>query len=210
MKDVYNISLLYEELRNQEQVRGLDEFITRLVEKHPSLQNHQQILKDFIINSGVPEIKIMPLKMGLGAALTQFVLISPTMLSLPLENCLYGLFHEVAHQYQYKKYGDKLSYIFLDFNNLKESAQFLKKIENTADNFALRKCRELAQKGIIQMDKVLKVGHYSHFTDKDFEWYLRKFQNMLKEKSINNLKDMDDMLYEFITGEKIKKIEEAL
>lgn len=210
MRDVINLSLLYEEIRNQGQVRGLDEFITRLVEKHPSLQNHQQILKDFIINSGVPEIKIMPLKMGLGAALTQFVLISPTMLSLPLENCLYGLFHEVAHQYQYKKYGDKLSYIFLDFNNLKESAQFLKKIENTADNFALRKCRELAQKGIIQMDKVLKVGHYSHFTDKDFEWYLRKIQNMLKEKSINNLKDMDDMLYEFITGEKIKKIEEAL
>lgn len=210
MRDVINLSLLYEEIRNQGQVRGLDEFITRLVEKHPSLQNHQQILKDFIINSGVPEIKIMPLKMALGAALTQFVLISPTMLSLPLENCLYGLFHEVAHQYQYKKYGDKLSYIFLDFNNLKESAQFLKKIENTADNFALRKCRELAQKGIIQMDKVLKVGHYSHFTDKDFEWYLRKIQNMLKEKSINNLKDMDDMLYEFITGEKIKKIEEAL
>jgi len=208
-KDQFELECLYESLYQDDGVKGLGQFLYQLSDAHETLIPHLKIIKEFIVNSGCPEIKIMPLKMGLGAALKSFVLISPTMLKQSLENCLYGLFHEIAHQYQYKKYENKIAQMFLNDGNLKEDAKVLEKIELVADNFSLKKCRSLARMGVLNMDLIRKVGMYSTFSSDAFESYLNSFRRVLKQQNIKNVEDVDDVFYEYITGEKLKKIEES-
>lgn len=207
--DRFELECLYESLYQDSGVKGLGEFLYKLTDIHHTLIPHLKVIKDFIVNSGCPEIKIMPLKMGLGAALKSYVLISPTMLNQSLENCLYGLFHEIAHQYQYKKYKNKIAEMFLNDNDTKLNAKFLEKIELVADNFSLKKCRSLAKMGILNMESIRKVGMYSTFNSNQFEFYLNSFRDVLKKKNITNVEEVDDVFYEYITGEKLKKIEQT-
>jgi hypothetical protein len=207
--DRFELECLYESLYQDSGVKGLGEFLYKLTDIHHTLIPHLKVIKDFIVNSGCPEIKIMPLKMGLGAALKSYVLISPTMLNQSLENCLYGLFHEIAHQYQYKKYKNKIAEMFLNDNDTKLNAKFLEKIELVADNFSLKKCRSLAKMGILNMESIRKVGMYSTFSSNQFEFYLNSFRDVLKKKNITNVEEVGDVFYEYITGEKLKKIEQT-
>lgn len=202
-----NLSLIYESLYKDNGVKGLGEFLYQLTEQHPSLTPRLALVQEFIVRSGCPEIRILPLRMSLGASLQNFVLISPALIKSPLEYCLYGLFHEIAHQYQYRKYGDRISRIFLTDKNVKENANFLRKIELTADSYSLKKCRDLARKGILQMDKIQKAGSYSNFELKDFIDYLKSFRKIIKLHGISDVSQMDDIFYEYITGEKIRKLE---
>lgn len=205
----YSLSLIYESLYNDGGVKGLGEFLYLLTENHPSLVPHLALVKDFIVRSGCPEIKIMPLRMGLGASLRNFVLINPALLKSPLEFCLYGLFHEIAHQYQYKKYGDRISEIFLTDKNRKQNALFLRKIELGADSYALKKCRDLARQGVLDGNKIREAGVYSSFEQKDFEDYLKSFRKVIKLYKVSDVSEMDEIFYEYITGEKMRKLENA-
>lgn len=211
MKDLHILGLLYESIYKDRGVKGLGEFLYRLTDTHPYLEPHLQIIRDTIINSGCPEIKIMPLKMALGASLKKFVLVSPALIKSPPENCLYALFHEIAHQYQYKKYGDKIAQMFLnrDDSTKEEDAKYLAKIENVADQFGMRKCRELASKGILMMDRIRTVGAYANFTTEDFIQYLDQMRKVLRTRNITNPEEVDDIFYEYITGQVIQKLETA-
>jgi len=210
MKSLHILGLLYESMYKDENVKGLGEFLYQLTEKHPSLIPHLALVRDFIIRSGCPEIKIMPLRMGLGASLKNFVLISPVLLNSPLEFCLYGLFHEIAHQYQYKKYGDQISKIFLTDKNMEKNAMFLRKIELGADSYALKKCRDLARQGVLDGGKIRNAGVYSSFEEKDFKKYLKSFRKVIKLHNISDVSEMDDIFYEYITGEKLRKLEPTM
>lgn len=207
-RDLKRLGLIYESMYEDGNVKGLGEFLFRLSDQHPKLEPHLQIIKDTIIKSGCPEIRIMDLKHGLGASLKSYVLVSPAMINSSAESCLYGLFHEIAHQYQYKKYGDRIAQIFLNSDeNIFEDAKFLEKIENTADQFGMRKCRELAQKGILNDMMIRRYGAYSSFGTQDFIKYLKQFKKVLIKKKIKDINLVDDIFYEYITGQKVQKLE---
>jgi hypothetical protein len=86
-------------------VSGIEVFLKNLITAYPSLENHIDIIKKFIEKSGCKKISIRPFKIGaLGMSLSNGVVLNPTSVyAKSIEHTLYVLFHEIAHQYQYKK-----------------------------------------------------------------------------------------------------------
>jgi len=198
---------LYESIYHENSVKGLPKFLYELTEAYPELEKDAQIIKDFIIQSGCKSIEIEPMRFGLGAALSNKVIINPVVLKQTKEKALYGIFHEIAHQYQYKKYGNRIEQMFIDQDEEEKGAKFLKMIENVADQFSIRKCRELAKLGVLDPNNLVKIGSYSKYTEIDFLRYLRQFRKVCSDNNITKPEEVNALFYQYITG-KIMQQEE--
>ena len=86
----------------------------------------------------------------MGLALESGVLINKMALNSPLPFLLFLIFHEVAHQYQFKKYGEDIMYnCYLGEISDTEAAEFMKHTEEIADDFGSRKIRQLQKLNLI-------------------------------------------------------------
>ena len=137
-------------LLNEEenQVEGLDKVIDLIKTRHPTVADSLlEKVKQFIQLSGLKKIQIVDMT-AYGAALYDKIIINNNVFSMSLELIIYTLFHETAHQYQFKKYGftelTKFAHREMD---VKQAVQFLRKTENIADNFAIRKIQQLKNSG---------------------------------------------------------------
>jgi hypothetical protein len=76
-----------------------------------------------------------------GLAINGYCVISNGTLKLSIPMLMFVLFHELAHNYQYRKYGDNFAEsIYLnDISKIDEDCERLAWIENTADKFATLK-----------------------------------------------------------------------
>jgi len=101
---------VFEARRNDnETVRGLNTFLSRINKTFPGTPSDMLLdIKNFIDASRCPEIAFEPLRGGaLGISLSDKCVISTSALGVNLHRTLYVIFHEVAHQYQYSKHGEK-------------------------------------------------------------------------------------------------------
>ena len=126
----------------KEETSGLGDFVGTLKSNFNISDELVDFVSDFIQKSDCNKIEFTKFKYpALGAALHNGVLINNMVLNSSLELTLFAIFHEIAHQYQYKKYGIEKMYEF--YNNeisVVDTAKFMKTIETTADNFASRTC----------------------------------------------------------------------
>lgn len=83
--------------------------VTEKLQKRLDLHLYIKEIEEFIERSGCKSIRFEELspKCG-GISLPNECIISTIILQFPTELLLYILFHEIAHQYQYKKYGKDL------------------------------------------------------------------------------------------------------
>ena len=142
-----------------------------------------------------------------GLALHNKVVINDALLGVgannfksTISNLMYIIFHEIAHQHQYNKYSKELIYDMYTGEIETEGAiKFLKYIENVADQFSMRKCRELQKIGVIPADEeVVEVGGYDKYTDKMFENYLNMLKNKIQKSGITNPEDISELIYNMI------------
>lgn len=167
----------------KEETQGINNFINTLESKFNLSDELKQFLINFIENSNCKNIEFSNFKIPAeGMALYDKVLINNRVLTKNLELVLFVIFHEIAHQYQFKKYGvDKMHDIYNGEISIEEGAKFMKYVEEVADNFAYRKIRELQKKGMIdksfippQLYKTIDlsyiktlVSHYRTLLSKD-------------------------------------------
>jgi hypothetical protein len=206
-ENYFNMSMFVEafakDTYNDGTTEGLGGFLYRLTDAYPDLEDNIGIIKKFILDSGCKRIELKDLKlMGAhGAALSTGVVISPGVLHWPKEQALYCIFHEIAHQYQYKKYGAaKIEGLFTSNADEIKAADFLRKTENVADQYAIRKCRELAAKGILNKDKLVKRGNYSHFTTTQFRAYLNQFRKVCQQQNVTDHRHVAELFYNYIVN----------
>ena len=146
------------ELLNEE-VEGIDAFIQTIVNYYDVFRYHPEWLdkiKEFIGRSGCQKIEFSDFQYpSLGVALMNGVLINKKILGEKLGFLLYVIFHEIAHQFQFKKYGANVLYdVYYDKANIDKAAKYIYEVELIADEFASRKVREFVKLGIINKNYV--------------------------------------------------------
>jgi len=143
----------------REEMEGTDSFLDIIVSKFPQMKNNTEILKNFLDKSNCKKISFGTMNGAAGISTHNGVLFNQNILNNSLDYFLFVVFHEVAHQYQYKKYGEEKMYEFYyDKISTQEAAKSMKEIELIADNFADRKIRECVKLGIIKY-KDHKIYH---------------------------------------------------
>jgi hypothetical protein len=184
---------------------GFDEFAVEVSEKYPDSVYLLRFISDFVKKSGCQKIDIEPLEYGaFGLSLVDRVVINKKSLELPLSNFLYTLFHEVAHQYQYKKYGiDKMYGIYTGDISVDEGAKFMKYVENVADDFAIRKLREINK---LFDDKIKINANINKIYEKiPIDYYknlINIFIKKIKDGNYTSKEDISEILYNYVKNGK--------
>ena len=142
-----------------EEVEGIDAFILMIVSYYDVFKYNPEWsakIKEFIEKSGCQKIEFSDFQYpSLGVALMNGVLINKKILGKKLGFLLYVIFHEIAHQFQFKKYGANVLYnVYYDESNIDDAAKYIYEIELIADEFASRKVREFVKLGIINKNYV--------------------------------------------------------
>jgi len=185
-----NMGLLLEE------TQGVDEFINRVVRNYPKTEKYKDKIKEFILKSGCKKIEFGNVVAGAaGFALHNGVVISNSVLSLPLDMFLFVIFHEIAHQYQYQKYGDEKMYEFyVGEISVSEAAKVMKNIEIVADEFAARKVREFVKLGLL--DKIpFNKGFYKNVPLQQFEVLIKRIRSYVEKLDVKSPQKIAEIIY---------------
>ena len=180
-----------------EETNGIDSFIGELLTAYPRLESHIDLVKKFIEESNCQNIEFGTFRLpAAGISLHNKVVINNKVLKYTLENTLFVIFHEVAHQYQYKKYGSGMMHRFyVGEVDMDEAVRFLKYTENVADQFGLRKCREFVKLGLLTKEYIPKIGGYDNYSDMMFVTYLNMLRDKIKESGETDDEKISESLY---------------
>lgn len=196
-----------EEIINDQKIDGLDNLIQQIKKTHPDASNNLiELIKEFITKSGVPKIEISNISMALGASLHDKVIINTSVFNSSLKHILYVVFHEIAHQYQYKKHGfaEMFAY-FNDEHKLEDAVKLLRKTENITDKYALAKINQI--KTILQnkgenLDTSGLYGYYAHMPESMLANYIKMVKQKLKGDDVSNPEKISQTLFNIISPKK--------
>jgi len=184
-----------------EEVEGLGSFLYTMGESFPIVDQYYGVLKSEIEKSKCQKIEWcnFSVETALGASFSDGVLINRRVLEKSLGACLFTIFHEIAHQYQYKKYGaDFAIKCYQEDIDIKEAVKIIKKTENVADEYGIRKCRELVKIGLITNKEGIKIGPYRWYSDKEYETYIIQMREKIKQSGLTSTDEISSMLYNWI------------
>ena len=183
-----------------EETSGVDDFIGQMVEKYPEVEGYSNQIKSFIENSGCHKIEVASFKYpAMGLALHNGVLFNKIIFYQTLPKFLFVLFHEIAHQYQYKKYGaEKMYEFYLGDLDVNDTAESMKKIEIIADEFALRKVREFAKIGLIDVKDSNLPAVYKTIPINHFVRLITQSRDEIKRKGITDFDGVSETFYNMV------------
>lgn len=181
------------------ETENMDDFLKQIITKFPETENFIELIKSFIEKSGCKKIEVASFKHGAsGLALHDGVLFNRNIFYQNLPSFLFVIFHELAHQYQYKKYGsDKMYEVYLGQISVKEAAKFMKNIEIIADELATRKIRELQQLGFISKD-FQAGGFYNRIPLSYFESMISEMKKTLSKEKEKNPETISRIFYNMV------------
>lgn len=186
----------------KEETENIYPFLDQIAQKYPDFNQIYDFVADFIEKSDCKMIEFSNLKVqAYGASLNDGVLINNKVMSLPLPLIVFIIFHEIAHQYQYKKYGlEKMSEFYFDKISLKDSAKFMKSVELVADEFADRKIREIQKKfDVFPGYKPVKI--YKNIPESYLENFIESVRKDIKNSGVTSVEEIATILYNKIKSE---------
>jgi len=183
-----------------EETENIDSFLNKIMARYPQTEKFIGDIKSFIENSNCKKVEVAKFKYpALGLALHNGVLFNEVVFNQPLPNFLFIIFHEIAHQYQYKKYGDDKMYEFyLGEIDVKDAAIAMKEIEMIADEFASRKVREFVKLGFISQPNNSALLQYKNVPLPHFEALISQTKQTIKDKGVSSFDDIADIFYNMI------------
>ena len=184
-----------------EETEGIDSFINQIDSKFNLSEELKDSLYKFISESDCKNIEFSPFKMGvMGVALHNGVLINKQTLNLNLEYLLFIILHEIAHQYQFKKYGeDKMYECYIGEISIEEASEFMKKTEEVADKYASLKIRELQRKDLINKGYV-PPQMYKNVPMNQIKMMVQSYRQQMKNKDINSPQKISEFFYNMVKG----------
>lgn len=183
-----------------EETQGIEPFIERILIRYPELEPHIDKVKSFIENSNCKKIEVAKFKYpALGLALHNGVLFNETIFSHTLPSFLFIIFHEIAHQYQYKKYGDDKMYEFYLGNlDVKDAAIAMKEIEVIADELATRKVREFVKLGVAGENHYGMKAFYKNVPLSHFESLIKLAKKQIREMGVTDFDGVSTAFYNMV------------
>lgn len=185
-----------------ESVEGIDDFVGEIVKRHPDFEEYADKLEEAIKKSGCKKIEFSGFDIpAWGAALHSGVLINTQVLRQPLPILLFVIFHEIAHQYQYQKYGAEKMYEYLkDEISDEDAAKFLYGVEIVADELGSRKLREFQNKGYVKSGFVPPTI-YKNMPPSNIIKMVQTFKKQIKDNLGDremNVENLGEILYNWI------------
>jgi hypothetical protein len=182
----------------EEEIIGLNQFKLIIFNKFPAVSNFWPSIENFIINSGCKRIEIVTLSHMLGASLIDRVIFNPLIFNQTLPDFLFTVFHEFAHQYQYKKYGSgKMIELYTNDVSIDYAADFMYKTEIVADELATRKLRELVKLNYIENQK-LPTGFYKTLPIGNFKQLISTVKSQIPDLTGKNTEEINEILYNWV------------
>jgi len=185
----------------KEETEGVDTFLDEISNVHELSDELKNFIIEFINESNCKRINFSNFKMGvLGLALHSGVLMNSVTLKQSLPFLLFVVFHEVAHQYQFKKYGEDVMYdCYLGDVSEEQAAKFMKKTEEVADEFATRKIRELQKRGLIGPFTPPQV--YKNMPMEKITTMVNNFRTDMRRKNIDSPTKISEYFYNMVKSE---------
>jgi hypothetical protein len=203
MKRKYTTDDLQESIRKvlKEETEGIDSFLDEINSKHNMSDELKDFVKQFIEESDCKRINFSRFKMGvMGLALESGVLINSVALNHPLPFLLFLIFHEVAHQYQFKKYGEDVMYdCYLGEISERDAAEFMKHTEEVADDFASRKIRQLQKLNLI--GPYTPPQMYKNVPIQQITMMINNYREDMRRKNIDSPKKVSEYFYNMVKSE---------
>lgn len=179
-------------------IEGAQKFKEQTLINYPEIKEFWNVIEDFIKESDCKKIEIENIKLGIAVSLFNGVIFNERIFNQPLTSFLFSVFHEMAHQYQYKKYGaDKMTSFYSDDLSVNEAAKFMYDTEVTADQFATRKLRELQKYGHLK-NLHIPQGYYKRAPIKQFETLIQNVKSALPNLRNANPEKINEILYNWI------------
>ena len=184
----------------REETEGIEPFINKVLSTYPEVQPYVDKIKSFIENSNCKKIEVAKFKYhALGLALHNGVLFNEVIFNQPLPTFLFIVFHEIAHQYQYKKYGDDKMYeCYMGEIDVKDAAIAMKEIELTADEFAARKVREFVKLGLVDGNQPAMKSFYKNIPLSHFESLISQTKEKIKQMGVTDFDGIATIFYNMI------------
>jgi hypothetical protein len=182
-----------------EETDGITIFLKKIQSHYDISDSLYSEILDFIEESGCKKIEFAKFNYpALGLALHNGVLINSNMIGGDLNFLIFVIFHEVAHQFQFKKYGDELMYgVYSGDVSIDEAAKFMKLTEEVADEFAMRKIRELQKKGLINKNYMAN-SPYRNISVQSIKSMIIGFRDDLESKNITSPNDISKYFYNMV------------
>ena len=187
----------------KEETEGISSFVDELSNAFDISDELKDEVVKFIEDSNCKKIEFSNFKMpAMGLALHNIVLINKEVFGRrSLEFALFVIFHEIAHQYQFKKYGEDIMYdCYIGELSIEEAAKFMKHTEEVADEFAGRKIRQLQKKGLIsknfrspQMYKSLPMQYVSNM--------IQQHKTQIKRMNMNSPEKVSEYFYNMVKSD---------
>jgi hypothetical protein len=201
MKDII-LKILKEEVSNIETKSEFDQFYTKFKSSYGKEKNIDSIfinlVKD-IKNSPTPRITMVKSRFFCGMSLTDNVMLSEFIFNESLYKFIYILFHEIAHQYQYKKYGKDILYTLANQEINNKTLDSLIKIEQVADRFGVNMANKYAKN--FDLPKMKIVSPYDNVGTGRlaYKMLLLKIQDEIKKGNITCVEQMESYLTSSLT-----------
>jgi len=182
-----------------EETDGVTVFLNKIQAEYDISDSLYTELMEFIEKSNCKKIEFAKFNYpALGLALHNGVLINSNMIGDNLSFLIFVIFHEVAHQFQFKKYGDKIMYgVYSGDVSIDEAAKFMKHTEEVADEFAMRKIRELQKKGLID-NNYRANSPYRNISVQSIKSMIIRFRDELERKDITSPNDISKYFYNMV------------
>jgi len=179
-----------------EETQNIDKFIEKLEGKFPQISEYKDRIIEFIENSDCHKIEFANFSYpAYGMALHNGVLINNMILSHSLPMVLFIIFHEIAHQYQFKKYGDEEMYkCYVGDVTLDEAAEFMKKTEMVADRFASLKVRQLMNSGYLDTSFVAPQM-YKNVPISQLKTMIGQFRQEFERRNVTSPDEIAAVMY---------------
>jgi hypothetical protein len=192
-----------------EQTEGESEVIRVLDDKYGLSDELKQEISNALKSSECKNVFFQKLKIPAdGLAQSNRLVLNPNILNYSLGKALFVLFHEMAHQYQFKKYGkEKMGEMYTEEISLSDAAKFLQKTENVADEFAVRKLKSLERKGLVKLTDYDIKKAYEHMSISQIEHMVNYFRNVAKQSKSNNIDEISEYLYNMVKMESSDNVE---
>ena len=185
----------------KEETEGIDIFLDEISSKHNMSDELRDFVKQFIEESDCKRINFSGFKMPvMGLALESGVLINKMALNDTLPFLLFLIFHEVAHQYQFKKYGEDIMYnCYLGEISDTEAAEFMKHTEEIADDFSSRKIRQLQKLNLI--GSYTPPQMYKNVPIQQITMMINNYREDMRRKNIDSPKKVSEYFYNMVKSE---------
>ena len=184
-------------LQHNEQTKGIDAFMNQLNDAFPDKWRAFAALRRIILESKCPEIRFENIR-ALGISMGDKCIISNSVLRSSFARAIYVILHEIAHQMQYTKYGeDFAAAIFMHDITDEQMIQMLKKIELTADRYAIAKGKQVLRNANAP-DKPVIHSSYKSVSDASLLHHIHNVRANAKKHNLNTIMDINEWIYNSI------------